>query len=119
MKPYTTPVSPELFESGNIGASTGVSDVYFDTSPEEDVTKIVVATLVEKLPEWQRSAVEMTIMYKMTYEDAAEHISLMRGKKTDKKTVWKWSRKGLRQLEEWLTQPWVHNITGGKVPDGS
>lgn len=116
MKYYTTPISPELFESGEIGASTGISDIYFDTSPQETVTKIVIATLVDKLPEWERSAVEMTVMYKMTYEEAAEEISFRRGKKTDKKTVWKWSRKGMQQLEEWLSQPWVHNITGGKVP---
>jgi len=119
VRKYSSPISPELFESGAIGAYTAVHDVYFDDRPPEEVLKIVVSTLVEMLPEWERSSVEMTVMYKMTYEQAAKEISVRRGKKTDKKTVWKWSRRGMEQLRVWLEQPWVHNITGGRVPEGS
>jgi DNA-directed RNA polymerase specialized sigma24 family protein len=118
VRPYSTPISPELFESGAIGLSTSLTDTYFDDTPIEDVLKIVVSTMVDRLPEWERSSVEMTVMYKMTYEEAAKEISLRRGVKTDKKTVWKWSRRGMEKLKEWMEQPWVHNITGGRVPQG-
>lgn len=113
------PISPELFESGGIGASTANKDYYFDNRPKEEVLKIVISTLVDSLPEWEKSSVEMTIMSKMTYEQAAQEISILRGKKTDRKTVWKWARRGMKMLEEQLQQPWVHNITGGRVPGGS
>jgi DNA-directed RNA polymerase specialized sigma24 family protein len=119
VKRYSSPVSPELFESGDIGLSSSTTDIYFDDAPPEEVLKIVVSTLVDNLPEWEKSSVEMTIMSKMTYEQAAKEISIRRGIKTDKKTVWKWSRKGMEMLRESLEQPWVHNITGGRVPRGS
>lgn len=119
MKKYSSPVSPELFESGDIGMSASILDKYFDNTPKEEVLKIVISTFVDALPEWERSSVEMTVMYRMTYEAAAQEISIRRGVKTDKKTVWKWSRRGMKRLQESLEQNWVHNITGGRVPRGS
>jgi hypothetical protein len=110
-------VPPEYFESGNIGGQTAKRDVYFSTPNAEDSTRIVMDNFVNLLPEWKRSAVQMCIMANMTYEKAAEEISMLRGKQTDKKTVWRWARAGVEDLKVWLMKsPWVGAMTNDKIP---
>lgn len=62
--------------------------------------KIVIDHFIQRLPDNHRAAVEMCIMNNITYADAAEHFTVMRGMKTDPKTVWRWAQKGVAQLTE-------------------
>lgn len=117
MRNYSSPMSPDMFESGKTGRMTGTSDEYFDTFEGDSVVRIVLDDFVNLLPEWQRSAVQMTIMSKMTFQEAAEYITKMRGISTHKKTVWRWAQKGVAQIKEWLVAaPWVATITRDKIP---
>jgi len=112
----TSYVDPQFFESGNIGRQTADDDEYFaeDYEPAE---RIVLDSFVSLLPEYRKSAVEMCVMARWTYEDAAEEISVRRGIRTDKKTVWRWARAGLEDLQKWLVDsPWVGAATAGKIP---
>ena len=116
MRSYSSPISPDLFESGDIARSTGVEDEYFKEEGEEAV-RMVLHVFMDMLPKWEREAIEMTIMKRYTYEEAAKHISLARGKRTDKKTVWKWTRVGMERLRGWLAQAeWASHMTGMKIP---
>jgi DNA-directed RNA polymerase specialized sigma24 family protein len=109
-------VDPALFESGAVGQATGETDSYFSSSPE-DVVRMVMDNFIKQLPPLKRAAVEMCVMSQMTYEEAAEHLSLMRGVKTDKKTVWRWAQAGLEDIKRWLIDsPWVAAITEGRIP---
>ena len=79
--------------------------------------RIVLDDFVNLLPEWQRSAVQMTVMANMTYREASEIISTLRGIPTDRKTVWRWSKSGVEQIMEWMRKsPWVGAITRNKIP---
>ena len=110
-------VPPVYFESGEIGRQTAQNDGYFVSPMAEDSTRIVMDKFVSLLPEWKRSAVQMCVMANMTYEEAAEEISILRGKKTDKKTVWRWARAGTEELKKWLIKsPWVAHVTNKKIP---
>lgn len=116
MRPSSSHVPPEYFESGEIGRQTATFDEPFSRE-YEDVLRIVIDNFVNMLPEWNRSSVQMTVMSKMTYEEAAKVISVLRGVETDKKTVWRWTYKGVEMIQEWLVKsPWVNNITNGKIP---
>lgn len=116
MKHSLSFVSPEYFDSGAIGRMTATNDEYF-VQEMEPAVKVVLDEFVSLLPEWSRSAVQMCVMSGMTYEEAAEHISVLRNKKTHKKTVWRWARKGVEELREWLVMaPWVSTMTSGKIP---
>lgn len=115
-EPARYPVSPDVFDSGLIGfrASNGA-----DMAPEvdEDIVRIVMDTFVQKLPEWQKSAVEMTLFAGMTFQEASEYLTKLRGRPTDKKTVWRWAKQGAEQLQEWLLKsPWTGAITNSKIP---
>lgn len=116
MRSYSSPISPDLFESGDIARNTGVEDEYFKEEGEEAV-RMVLHVFMDMLPKWEREAIEMTIMKRYTYEEAAKQISLARGKRTDKKTVWKWTRVGMERLRGWLAQAeWASHMTGMKIP---
>jgi len=109
-------VSPDAFGSGEIGRQTADEDEYFNNNVE-DVVRMVLDNFIKQLPPIQRAAVEMCIMSKMTYEDAAKEITLMRGVTTDKKTVWRWTKSALEELKQWLIDsPWVAAVTQGKIP---
>lgn len=109
-------INPALFESGAIGQATGTSDEYFASTTESSV-RIIMDNFVKQLPEYKRTAVEMCVMSKITYEDAAKHISIVRGVPTDKKTVWRWAQSGVEDLKKWLMEsPWVSPVTEGKIP---
>jgi len=116
MRRTTVFIDPALFESGAVAHATGLVDEYF-VSSSEDVVRIVLDNFVKELPEYKRTAVEMCIMSRITYEEAAEHISIMRGIPTDKKTVWRWAQSGLEDMKKWLMDsPWVAALTEGKIP---
>lgn len=116
VKPSTSFVSPEYFESGNIARQTAVTDTYF-LSEIEPAVRTVVDEFLQNVPEWRRSAVQMCIMANLTYAEAAERISVMRGKRTHKKTVWRWAQQGLNELRELFeVAPWVGTMTDGKIP---
>lgn len=110
-------VPPEYFESGEIGRQTARQDNYFTSAEAEESTRMVIDNFVNQLPEWKRSAVQMCIMANLTYEEAAEEISVLRGKKTDKKTVWRWAKAGVEDMKKWLVKsPWVAAMTNDKIP---
>jgi len=116
-RPNNVIIPPEYFESGEIGRQTAVGDDYFSSKESESSTRMVLDTFVNLLPEWKRSAVQMCIMSNMTYEQAAEEISVLRGKTTDKKTVWRWAKAGVDDLKLWLIKsPWVAHVTNRKIP---
>ena len=116
VKRTTVFIDPALFDSGAVGQATGEEDSYFDSNPE-DVVRMVLDNFIKELPPLKRAAVEMCVMSQMTYEEAAEHISLMRGVPTDKKTVWRWAQAALEDLKKWLMDsPWVAAITEGRIP---
>jgi len=101
--------------SGAIGRQTAVHDV--PQKNTDDVVRIVLDDFVNHLPEWQRSAVQMTVMANMTFREAAEHISVLRGVTTDRKTVWRWAKGGLDQILQWMkNSPWLAAITNDKIP---
>jgi DNA-directed RNA polymerase specialized sigma24 family protein len=116
VRPSTSFVDPEYFASGNIAKQTATEDTYF-LKEIEPAVRTVVDEFLQLVPEWKRSAVQMCIMANMTYADAAEKISLMRGKRTHKKTVWRWAQQGLVELREFFeVAPWVSTMTDGKIP---
>ena len=96
-RPARTTLDPVVLESGEIGRQTATVDTYF-TNEVEPTLGIVVHQFLEQLEEPQRSAVEMCIMKRMTYKEAAEWFTIERGRKTDPKTVWRWARQGVERL---------------------
>ncbi len=111
----STSVPPEFFDSGQIGAQTASYDE--EDKEGDDVVRIIIDDFIQFVPEWKRSAVQMTVMSKLTYEEAAEKISVMRGVPTDKKTVWRWAQEGLQIVKDYLiASPWVGAMTNGKIP---
>ena len=116
MKKYSVPIDPGAFDSGDIAGKTGDYDDYFGSDSEATV-RMVFDVFIALLPDHHRTAVEMCVMSSITYEEAAEYISLQRGVKTDKKTVWRWAKAGTEQLQKWLSEsPWVAPLTNGKIP---
>jgi len=115
-RPRRTTLDPDSFGSGSIGAQTATHDKYFHEHKDSTI-RIVLAHFVNRLPEPQKSSVEMCIMAGMTYEEAAHHISIQRGIVTHKKTVWRWAKQGVNMLGEMFQNAgWVGAIDP-KVPD--
>lgn len=111
----TAIVSPDAFGTGAIGEQTATHDRYF-TDLDEDTLLIVVDNFMSKLPEPQKSAVQMCIMHRYTYEEAANKLSIARGIRTDKKTVWRWAQQGVEMLGKMFeAAKWTSEISP-KVP---
>ena len=109
-------VSPDAFGSGEIGRQTAVEDEYFAQNPEPTI-RMILSHFIHHVPEYKKSAVEMCVMSMMTYEEASQIISTLRGKPTDKKTVWRWAKAGLEDIKAALIKsPWVNAATNGKIP---
>ncbi len=96
-RPRRTTLDPAALESGDIGSQTAVYDTYFDGDVEPTL-RIVVQHFLDRLEEPQKSAVEMCIMKRVTYKEAAEWFTIERGRNTDPKTVWRWAQQGLTLL---------------------
>jgi DNA-directed RNA polymerase specialized sigma24 family protein len=115
-RPRRTTLDPEAFASGQIGIQTATYDEPFRQDKDSTI-RIVIDHFVSKLPEPQKSAVEMCIMAGMTYEEAARHITIDRGIITHKKTVWRWAKQGVNMLGRMFQNAgWVGAIDP-KVPD--
>lgn len=108
-------VPPEFFDSGQIGAQSASYDT--NVNETDDVVRVIIDDFLQFVPEWRRSALQMTVMSKLTYEEAAEKITELRGVRTDKKTVWRWAQEGAEIVKDYLiASPWVGAITSGKIP---
>lgn len=109
-RPRRTTLDPAALESGDIGAQTASTDRYFDGGVEPTI-RIVVGHFLERLDEPQKSAVQMCIMKRMTYKEAAEWFTIERGIKTDPKTVWRWAQQGVDRLGKMFEKArWVSGI---------
>jgi DNA-directed RNA polymerase specialized sigma24 family protein len=109
-RPARTTLDPAALESGDIGRQTAVTDQYFDGDVEKTL-RIVVTHFMDQLREPQRAAVEMCIMKRMTYKEAAHWFTEERGIRTDPKTVWRWAQQGIAILTEMFENArWVHAI---------
>jgi hypothetical protein len=87
-------------------------DDYFYRDRDE-VLVLVVRSFVERLEEPVRTAVQMCLMQGLPYSEAAATISVMRGRDTDPKTVWRWARQGAERLRRmFAAADWVSEITG-------
>ena len=116
VKKQVISLDPNLFSSGDIGLKAADYDEHFGNNSEPTL-KMVIDVFLSLLPENHRSAIEMCVMSNITYEEAAQRISIDRGIKTDKKTVWRWAQTGIEQLRKWLTDsPWVAPLTNHKIP---
>ena len=115
-RPRKTTISPDAFGTGEIGAQTATHDEYFKDDKEPTI-RIVLAHFVDRLPEPQKSSVEMCIMARMTYEEAAQHITVQRGIITDKKTVWRWAKQGVNMLGDMFRSAGWAGAIAPKVPD--
>ena len=115
-RPRVAVIPPEYFDSGEIGNQTAGADRYF-TSTSEPTLRIMFDHFLSKLPEPQKSAVEMCIMSGITYEQAAEYISVDRGANTDRKTVWRWAQQGVEMLGKMLNAAGWTAAISPKVPD--
>lgn len=102
-RPRQTTLDPEYLESGSIGLSTSTYDRYF-SAQTEDTIRIVIDNFIRYVPEPQRTAMEMCVMKRMTYKEAAEYFTVQRGKNTDPKTVWRWARQGVETMKRMLSK---------------
>lgn len=100
-RPRQTHLDPEYLESGSIGMATAVYDEYFTERPEPTL-RIVLDKFIEHVPEPQRTAMEMCVMKRMTYKEAAEYFTTQRGVTTDPKTVWRWAHQGVKHMARML-----------------
>ena len=106
-RPRQTMLDPEYLESGTIGLSTAVYDEYFTERPEPTL-RIVLDTFLQHVPEPQKTALEMCVMKRVTYKEAAEYFTTLRGKPTDPKTVWRWAQQGVQMMGVMLSNtPWA------------
>lgn len=101
-RPRQTTLNPDYLESGSIGAATASHDRYFTTDAEPTL-RIVIDQFIQHVPEPQRAAMEMCVMKRMTYKDAAEWFTAHRGVKTDPKTVWRWAQQGVAHMGRLLS----------------
>lgn len=104
-------LDPEYLASGSIGAQTGREDDYFRTGAEPTL-RIVIDYMLQQLDEPQRTAVQMCVMERISYAQAAEWFSGERRKKTDPKTVWRWAQQGVEQLSRMFENAgWASQLT--------
>lgn len=115
-RPRQAIVSPDYLASGELGGQTADYDEYF-SSGGEPTLRILFDHFMSKLPEPQKSAVEMCVMSRLTYEEASQYFTLERGINTDKKTVWRWAQQGVEMLGKMLKAAGWAAAISPKVPD--
>lgn len=117
-RPPTAFVDPEYFESGAIGAQTAQEDEYFRSGAEPTI-RIVIDTFLQKLDRNERIAVEMCVMQRHSYAEAAKWFTQDRGRRTDPKTVWRWARNGVKKLGGMFERSgWVSQFDERLAPKG-
>lgn len=100
-RPRQTSLNPAFLDSGSIGAATASHDEYFTQRPEPTL-RIVLDQFLQRVPEPQKTAVEMCVMKRVTYKDAADWFTTSRGITTDPKTVWRWAQQGVAMMGKML-----------------
>ena len=116
-RPRQTTLDPGFLESGSIGAATATHDEYFTERPEPTL-RIVMDNFLQHVPEPHKSAVEMCVMKRVTYKDAAEWFTVERGINTDPKTVWRWAQKGVETMRTMLADTaWAGAMLPGLPED--
>lgn len=118
-RPKRTSLDPSWFEHGAIAKQTATLDTY--PSSDADATPgallMVLDEMVQQLPEPDRSAVQMTVMSGYSYQEAAEMLEPQLGRLVDRKTLWRWARRGLLTVKERLGDaPWASVLTEGRIP---
>ena len=84
---------------------------------DPQVLALLVGHLVDQLPEPQRSAVQMTQLKGLTYQEAADLLAPELGREVHRRTVWRWAEYGRRQLREWMEQTsWIKTLLGDRIP---
>lgn len=112
-RPRRTSLDPAWFRNGDIGHQTAVTDRYFLEALPADVLTMVVDRLVERLDEPDRSCVQMVTLGGMTYQECAELLEA-----SHRKTVWKWEKRGLEQIKEWIgSAGWLREMIAERLPE--
>ena len=115
-RPDQTILDPELLERGEIGELTAWWDEYFRPS-EPGALEIILGELVDGLDEPYRSCVQMVAMHGMTNEEAAAHLEAELGRRVHRKTVWRWVRRGLDEVQAAVTgTSWFSVLLSDRVP---
>ena len=116
-RPQRTTLDPRSMDYGEIAKQTAIEDRYFDNDRLEALA-LILDHLVDQLIEPDQSAVRMCVMANLSYPEAGRLLGNERGGKPyDPKTVWRWARRGVLQLKEWLTaSEWLSDMTGGRIP---
>lgn len=112
-RPERTSLDPRAFAFGEIAAQTADRDDYF-ARPRLEVIQLVLDHLVDELQEPDRAAVRMCVMANLSYPEAGRLLGNDRngGKAYDPKTMWRWTKRGLATLEEWLQDAaWLSEVT--------
>lgn len=103
-------LDPSWLRGGSLGSQTATHDNPF---PEmrDDVVALVVDRFIERLPDKEREAVSMCVIGGMSYAEAGAEMG------HDKKTVWRWCKRGLGRIESWITgAPWLRELAGDRLP---
>jgi len=64
------PYDPSRSDSGVLAGDLSYHDEYFANEPGEDASSLVLDTLLEDLPDRQRSAIELCIIGQVSYAEA-------------------------------------------------
>ena len=116
-RPNPTTIEPGAFEAGSIARQNHDIDIPFIDPSDPEAFARVLNYLVEKLDEPDRSCVSACVMKGISYREAAEIIEIEVGRLVDKKTVWRWTQRGVDQLRVWLeATPWVGILVGDRIP---
>ncbi len=115
-RPKRISLDPSWLEAGTFGRLTGQRDTYFGTEGPELLT-LVLDHFVSRLPEPDRSCVLACIMGKYAFSEAAVLLADELGYEPDKKTVWRWAQRGLKQVKhELAATPWAAAMLADRLP---
>ena len=108
------PILNEI-DAGPLAEQLSTHDDLDLTNPE--VLALLIGHLVDRLPEPHRSAVQMTQLKGLTYQEAADLLAPELGREVHRRTVWRWAAYGRRQLREWMEQaPWINALLSDRIP---
>lgn len=115
-RPDRTTIDPELLTRGEVGELTAHHDRYF-VPDHPGALESMFARAVGRLPEPDRSCVVMCAMQGLTYDDAADLLAPELGRTVHRKTVWRWTRRGLAVLRgEFEGTSWMAVLLAGRLP---
>lgn len=115
-RPDQTTIDPELLSRGDVGASTAHYDAYFQTD-DPGALEVIFGRAVARLRQPDRACVTMVSMHGMTYDDAAELLHPELGRRVHRKTIWRWTQRGLAKLrQELLGSSWAAILLADRIP---